>query len=309
MKRLLFFLCMIFYAGSVVFAQNDSLVLVSAKWECQNLTPEVIWKRFQFCKDELFNSNQNINIIELAPTLHTSKLAITYSDSLEKTSQIAMTRNAIAAINGSYFKMRGADPDHQQNTTIVPNLSPSKIGRNRSVVYLRVNDSLIAVNDGDKSQVRKRHQQGVIAINKNDLSILNAAGKDLDWEKTLIGRDIITSGPLLLISGNNVQIPDDSFCNDRHPRTAVGKLADGSLLLFIVDGRASAANGMTIKELQKTLRWLGCTDAINLDGGGSTTMYIKGQPADGVVNYPTDNKKFDHEGEREVANALLLLPE
>jgi exopolysaccharide biosynthesis protein len=177
------------------------------------------------------------------------------------------------------------------------------------VVYLRANDSLIAVNDGDKSQIRKRHQQGVIAINKGDFSILNATGKDLDWEKMLIGRDIITSGPLLLISGNNVEIPDDSFCNDRHPRTAVGKLADGSLLLFVVDGRAPAANGMTIKELQKTLRWLGCTYAINLDGGGSTTMYIKGQPANGVANYPTDNKKFDHEGEREVANALLLLPE
>jgi exopolysaccharide biosynthesis protein len=52
---------------------------------------------------------------------------------------------------------------------------------------------------------------------------------------------------------------------------------------------------------------LGCKDAINLDGGGSTTMYIKGQPFDGVVNYPCDNKQFDHYGERSVSNVVMIL--
>lgn len=52
------------------------------------------------------------------------------------------------------------------------------------------------------------------------------------------------------------------------------------------------------------MRWLGCTEAINLDGGGSSTMYIK---EFGVVNYPSDNGLHDHEGERPVSNAILLL--
>jgi exopolysaccharide biosynthesis protein len=87
----------------------------------------------------------------------------------------------------------------------------------------------------------------------------------------------------------------------------VGTKADGTVVLFVVDGRAAESAGMSIPELQKTMRWLGCVDAINLDGGGSSAMYVKGEPFDGVVSYPSDNKKFDHAGEREVANAVLLI--
>ena len=52
------------------------------------------------------------------------------------------------------------------------------------------------------------------------------------------------------------------------------------------------------------MRWLGCTEAINLDGGGSSTMYIKDS---GVVNYPSDNNRHDHDGQRPVSNAIILL--
>jgi exopolysaccharide biosynthesis protein len=45
---------------------------------------------------------------------------------------------------------------------------------------------------------------------------------------------------------------------------------------------------------------------MNLDGGGSTTMYIKKQSDNGVVNYPSDNKQFDHYGERKVANIIYI---
>ena len=48
------------------------------------------------------------------------------------------------------------------------------------------------------------------------------------------------------------------------------------------------------------------SDAINLDGGGSTTLWITNYKDNGVVNFPTDNKKWDHEGERKVANVVLL---
>jgi exopolysaccharide biosynthesis protein len=54
------------------------------------------------------------------------------------------------------------------------------------------------------------------------------------------------------------------------------------------------------------MRWLHATDAINLGGGGSTTLWINNYNDSGVVNFPTDNKKWDHEGERKVANVVLL---
>jgi exopolysaccharide biosynthesis protein len=61
---------------------------------------------------------------------------------------------------------------------------------------------------------------------------------------------------------------------------------------------------MSLFELSKLMRWLKAIDAINLDGGGSTTLWVNNEI--GVVNFPTDNKKWDHEGQRKVANVLLL---
>ena len=63
---------------------------------------------------------------------------------------------------------------------------------------------------------------------------------------------------------------------------------------------------MSMAELAKLARWLKAKDAINLDGGGSTTLWLSGQPGNGVVNYPSDNKQWDHAGERKVANVLLV---
>lgn len=232
---------------------------------------------------------------------------IVRSDSLEKTSQIAQSNSALAAVNGSFFKMRGPDPDYRKDLNGVPKLERSKLDRNRSVVYFRQNDTLISENTADKDSIRKRNQAGSIVINNGKLSIVNDDPKSLIAEHQLEGEDVISTGPVMILSGVDQPIPNDAFCNDRHPRTAVGKKADGTVVLLVVDGRAKESAGFSIPELQKLMQLLGCVDAINLDGGGSTTMYIKDQPFNGVVNYPSDNKKFDHEGEREVANAILLI--
>ena len=54
------------------------------------------------------------------------------------------------------------------------------------------------------------------------------------------------------------------------------------------------------------IRILGGEDALNLDGGGSTTLWLSGASDDGVVNYPCDNGRFDHAGERKVPNILYI---
>ena len=74
--------------------------------------------------------------------------------------------------------------------------------------------------------------------------------------------------------------------------------------LIAIDGRAKGnAEGMSLPQLQHFVRVLGADDALNFDGGGSTTLWT--MPC-GVMNCPTDNRKFDHEGERRVANSLLV---
>ncbi len=73
---------------------------------------------------------------------------------------------------------------------------------------------------------------------------------------------------------------------------------DGKFVLVTVDGRQRDSVGMTIEELAALMRELGCREAINFDGGGSTTMVIRNR----IVNHPSDLI-----GERPVSDALLLV--
>jgi Phosphodiester glycosidase len=85
----------------------------------------------------------------------------------------------------------------------------------------------------------------------------------------------------------------------RHPRTAIGFSRDSTTLIVLtVDGRSENSGGMTLVELATVMRELGAWQAMNFDGGGSTTMVVDGK----VVNQPSDK-----EGERAVGNALLVV--
>ena len=89
------------------------------------------------------------------------------------------------------------------------------------------------------------------------------------------------------------------FTTERHPRTMIGLDGTGTIWLVTVDGRNPALSlGMTFAELQRLADRLRLTDALNLDGGGSTTMVVRGA----VVNHPSDTA-----GPRKVSDALLVL--
>ncbi|WP_460661364.1 phosphodiester glycosidase family protein [Kribbella swartbergensis] len=112
------------------------------------------------------------------------------------------------------------------------------------------------------------------------------------------------------ISGNHQlakdgKVPATVPDADLAPRTAIGFDADGSrMLLLTVDGRATGSRGLSLKELGELMVGLGADDALNLDGGGSSTMLARspGEAAPQVVNDPSDG------GERVIPNGLGLLP-
>jgi hypothetical protein len=113
------------------------------------------------------------------------------------------------------------------------------------------------------------------------------------WPRILRdGRDVAADAPVVegTIS-RNAEI--------RHPRTAVGYSRDGATLLLVaVDGRSTKSVGMTLVELAALMRRAGAWDALNFDGGGSTTMVLDGT----LVNVPSDST-----GERAVGSALLVM--
>ena len=115
--------------------------------------------------------------------------------------------------------------------------------------------------------------------------------------------DIVAGVPQLIkdskiaITWQEEKIGKD-FVETRHPRTAVAKLKDGKFLMVTVDGRqAGFSVGMNLNELAEFLLEFGATDAMNLDGGGSTTMFLDGK----LMNKPSDK-----EGERSVSDAILV---
>ena len=86
----------------------------------------------------------------------------------------------------------------------------------------------------------------------------------------------------------------------RQPRTLAGVRADGTTLLVTVDGRRPGWSvGMTLPEAARLMRSLGARDALNLDGGGSSTMTVRGE----VVSRPSDRG-----GERPVSDGVYALP-
>jgi exopolysaccharide biosynthesis protein len=122
--------------------------------------------------------------------------------------------------------------------------------------------------------------------------------------QTAFGFEDITNGVPQLIKNSKIDITWEqekasrSFVETRHPRTAVAKLKDGKFLMITVDGRQPGVSvGMNLYELADYLLNLGAVDAMNLDGGGSTTMVLDGK----VVNKPSDK-----EGERKVGDAILV---
>jgi hypothetical protein len=107
-----------------------------------------------------------------------------------------------------------------------------------------------------------------------------------EWQKA---GSIVGGGPQLIKDGrveitNTAEKILPAFVSDLHPRTAIAKLKSGELLLVTVDGRQTASIGMSLTMLADLLVEFGATDAINLDGGGSTTMVIRNK----LVNKPSD---------------------
>jgi hypothetical protein len=119
----------------------------------------------------------------------------------------------------------------------------------------------------------------------------------VDWAKF---DNVVGGGPQLLSKGRE-RIPWDSegftpsLATARHPRTAVGSTASGDIWFVTVDGRQGISDGATLDELATVMGRLGCVEAVNLDGGGSTTFHLR----DLTLNRPSDGQ------ERKVANAVV----
>jgi exopolysaccharide biosynthesis protein len=121
------------------------------------------------------------------------------------------------------------------------------------------------------------------------------------YEKSQEEMAVLVSGPILIADGRILPLENSPFVKNRHPRSCLCITNEKNILFIAIDGRSGIASGMSLKELQQFLFQLNCRDAINLDGGGSTTLWINDGSEKKIINKPSDK-----EGERAVANILLM---
>ena len=269
------------FCAAGLSAQRPAL-LSGGSWSEETVADGITLRRAAFAGN-LFGANQYLCILEVAPGARFD-IVPSAADTLELISVLAERTESVAAVNGSFFNMR---PPYG------------------SVNYLRVDDTEVAPNAIAAGRYpgsgRNTRQTGAVATFRGELFVVKA--DDLrSWERYIAAEDVLTAGPMLLAGGVPEAVVSDSFNNTRHPRTAVGRRADGTVLLVVADGRSEHAAGLSMEELQQVMTALACTDALNLDGGGSTAMVVRGE----VVNHPSDNKQFDALGERIVANAICV---
>jgi exopolysaccharide biosynthesis protein len=250
------------------------------KWEKEKIAPGVIWKSSHTLLNDTIPQNINILVVNL------KKRNITLVHNPEKnvrTSIQAQSTGALAAVNAGFFNVKNGG----------------------SVSYLKTAGRIVDT-DTAKKWIRNSNLNGAILIRSSEEMYIGRIMPNSWFDSHSEYEDILVTGPLLVEKGTLSNMPKTSLVSNTHPRTAIGTRNCRKIIIVTIDGRTSEAAGMTLEELAEMMMLLKCKDAINLDGGGSTTMWINNKPFNGVVNMPSDNKKFDHEGERSVANILVI---
>ena len=191
----------------------------------------------------------------------------------ETTSEIAQNNNAVAAINGGAFVDKtsvvwtgtGAFPD--------------------GIVMSEGKTIWNSVTDKDGTPLFGITDKGVLIVGKyseNELKKLNI-------------KEALSFKPILIVNGKKTDLSKE--LPGMASRTAIGQKKDGSIILLVIDGRQLGSLGASFQEVQEIMFKLGAINAINLDGGRSTTMYYNGE----VVNNPTNTM-----GERTIPTAVIV---
>ena len=112
------------------------------------------------------------------------------------------------------------------------------------------------------------------------------------------------SGPSLIYEGE-IKITNEyenmftgKAINDKHPRTAMGYTKDNKLIILVIEGRTKEAGGATLTQEAQILKDLGCVEALNLDGGGSSCLLVNGKET---------IKPSDAKGQRPIPAVFMIM--
>ena len=276
MKRMSYLLCgllVLFMFLTVVFADVERQKIIDAPWFEWEAGEGVTIKTYHF--EDLFGGPQDVYVAEIDMNQEGVSLHIPYRQNQPRATVSTFAgevTGAAVAINGNYFDSSG------------------------SVQYLKVDNVLVC-----ETKPEVADETGIGIDGQGEVNIFVRPNEG--WASLTDQVSLMASNTNVLHNGE--EWPHwhhhyDFYYVDRHPRTMLGKTNDNRLLMVIVDGRSARSIGMTYHQLAEMMIALGAENCAGLDGGGSTTMWVNGEPGNGVINRPSDG------AQRSVANALVI---
>jgi uncharacterized protein YigE (DUF2233 family) len=217
----------------------------------------------------------------------------------ETVAALAHRYGASAAINGGFWKLNGNPAGilkidrHWYGTPIKPRGAIGWANNGEIVIIDRV------LTNYDLNNCPNESLMEVFPLSKPPHTTSE------QWKEM----EHIVGGTPVLISNRNLiddYLPEqtlESFIIMKHPRTAIGVKENGDWVFVVVDGRFYGfLGGMTMKELADLMLKLGCIEALNLDGGGSSTMVVDGV----VINTPCGSIQENGKQVEAVSDAILI---
>lgn len=275
-KTILGALLLLFTLPAAAQTPRDSIAFATARWHTADLGRGAEYRHTQV---DMFGSRQSISVVSY-PARHFATQIVQLDGKGETTSRMGEAAGAAAAINGSYFNMKTFTPITfvMTDKEVKGRTAPGELMRTNGIVAIRDKQGckidIFACDTTDYPRIARRY------------------------------RSALAAGPMLVCGGKTVEYDSgDSFYTHRHPRSLIGKRPNGEVVMVVIDGRAKGeAAGTSISETAYIAHLLGLTDALNLDGGGSSALWTA---QEGVVSHPSDNRRFDREGERAVPNGIV----
>jgi len=225
------------------------------------------------------------------------------TDRRETVSSFAADTGACVVVNGGYFTMERT-PAHHAGLLVIDGVieAPATRSAVRDDVRYPTARAALGLTSAGFDIAWATSREGNLQAWSAPPPHRQGSPAELDPATSTpwIVQDALGGGPALVSNGRiKVTTNEEVFFGTAipytHPRTAAGVAADGTLLLLLVDGRQKESRGVRLEELAAIMVDLGAEEALNLDGGGSSSLVVHGQ----LLNNPAGRRK-----EREVMTAL-----
>lgn len=288
-------------------------------WTSTTIDDGIVYYTFEG-KESVSGANQRVFVVDVDLSNPSYAVKLAYYSGRSTASNVFSTKNALVSMNGGYertsifIRVDGSNKASIENDTITDNNGIVNYNwKSEAAVYLDgERDVQIAfAGKGKNVQEQRTYYRSIASQYKN---ILTSAPMLIDDYEPVGESFYIQYSPAATSSSED---PYNHQEKNRHPRTVLAKTEFNHLLLIVIDGRRTVSDGMRAREVTRFLvENFNPQYAINLDGGGSSTLCVKGQgdPTTHVVNYPTDSDKVDprpgagdHTGERQVPTFFYVV--